>query len=262
MKFLVLFLFFTQVSFAQMIETTPPLPTEGSEVVPELVKPEESPVEEAAIHTEPMESNSVAEKIEETKQELSNTRDRRAESTGTIMVGYQLITSWLPSKKTIGYTHIFNEKWSLEAEYSWATIDFPVVHVDLGEIRERRYTLQARRYVGNSFNFTFGPVLNDFKARLGSDFLDNLGNEIQSDFSVQNLGVTGGIGNRWQWTNGLTFGIDWIRINIPVAETKVEDNVIDRVSGESEQEDIKKVIRTFNRIPTFVLFGLNIGYTF
>lgn len=178
------------------------------------------------------------------------------------MIGYQFLSTWLPSKKTISYTHIFNEKWSLEGEYSWSTISFPVVGIDLGEIKEQRYTLQARRYLSNSFHFTFGAVLSDFKARLGSDFLDDMGNEIRSDFEVENIGITAGMGNRWQWQNGVTVGIDWFRMNMPLFETELDDNVLKSIPGGEDQDEVKKVIRVLNRLPSFVLLGVNLGYTF
>lgn len=254
MKFLVLFLFSLQFSYAQM--STPPLPTEGSEAVPEVVKPVNSPVEKTVDAAKEV----PAEKKDENK--TLSSRENRADSLGSVMVGYQLITSWLPSKFTFGYTHIFNEKWSLEGEYSRASISSGVGVLDFGEVKETRYTLQARRYVGNSFNFTFGPVVSAFSAELGSDVLDSFGNEISSNFSAQNIGISGGIGNRWQWNNGFTLGIDWLRINIPVAELKVEDNVLDDISDTEDQDDVKEVIRTFNRIPTFVFLGVNLGYTF
>lgn len=267
MKYLVLLsLLISQLSFAELLEIEPPLATEGSEAVPEIVKPVDSPVEEVVKEAEPVPEKIVietpaTESLE--KKKPSNSIERRKESTGTIMVGYQFVTTWLPSKKTIGYTHLFNDKWSLEGEYSWASLEVPsFIGVDLGHVKEKRYTLQARRFVGNSFHFTFGAVYSDLSAKLGSDILDNFGAEISKRAEAQNLGVTAGLGNRWQLKGGVTWGIDWIRINIPVYETNVRDNVLKDVASESDQEDVKKVLRTFNRIPTFVLFGINVGYTF
>jgi hypothetical protein len=236
MKFLVLFLLSFQIAFAQDISTTLPLPTEGSEVVNDA-----TPLPE--VKTE--------------KPRTYSSKENRGDSFGTVMVGYQLITSWIPSKGTLSYTQNFNEKWSLEAEYSQASISDPVIGVDLGHIKEWRANLQARRFTGNSFNFSFGPVYSHFDAKLGTDF----GVSYNSKFSAENLGLSGGFGNRWQWKNGLTLGIDWMRLNIPIFETKIDDDVLDDISG-SDSDDIKDAISTFNRVPTFVLLGLNIGYTF
>lgn len=193
---------------------------------------------------------------------FASAQDLRSKSTSTFLIGYQYISTWLPSKKTLSYTHILNSRWSIEAEYAWSTVSFPVMGIDLGKIKETRSTLQARRYLGESFHFMFGGLLNDLDARLGSDFLDRFDNPINSHLQIQNLGITLGAGNRFHWQNGLTLGVDWVRMNIPVYETKVKDNVIGEVTSSGEQEDLKKIIKTFNRVPTFVILGLSLGYTF
>lgn len=256
MKYLVLLLvLFSQISIAQ----TPSLPTEDSDVVPELVKPEESKFESVVEEAKPIVEEKPQPIVKKVEEGALTSRENRSASNGTAMVGYQFLTTWIPSKLTLSYTQILNEKWSIEGEFATGSISTSYIGVDLGSIKERRYTLQARRYVGNSFHFMFGPVLSDFKARLGSDIVAN---DYSQSFSAQNLGVTGGLGNRWQWANGMTFGIDWFRVNIPVFETSVKDDVLKDVTDSGDKSDIKKVIRTFNRFPTFVLFGLNVGYTF
>ncbi len=192
---------------------------------------------------------------------LPNSQELRGTSIGSVMIGHQLITSWLPSKKTLSYTHVFNQKWALEGEYSFANIDSPFIGIDLGEINERRLNIHARRFVSNSFHFTFGLVINDFRAEVGNEIINSYGNNINSSFSAQNLGLTGGLANRWQWSNGFTLGLDWIRLNVPILELSVRDGVLNDISG-SDRNDIQDVIITFNKIPTFVLFGMNFGYTF
>lgn len=180
----------------------------------------------------------------------------------TLLIGYEPITTWLPSKKTLSYTRRFNEQWSLEAEYAWATIDFPIAHVDLGQIKEKRYSLGARRYMTKSFHFIFGANYNEFSARLGSDFLNDSLEKIEGGFQVKNIGITGGIGNRWHLDNSFTLGVDWFRLNIPIAQVNVDDQVLVKNMDEVDQKSVKKVIKAFNRVPTFVLLGVSIGYTF
>lgn len=253
MKFVLIFLFIISFSIHAQISVSPPYSTEGSEVVPEKERPTISPSEETIQKEKPFEA----------KPSSGNSRERRGSSFGTIMVGYQLVTTWLPSKNTISYTHNFSDKWSMEGEFSWADLSPPsFIGVDLGGIKEKRYTLQTRRFAGNSFNFTFGAVVSEMEAGIGSDILNQFGQELNANIRAQNLGFTAGFGNRWQFQNGITFGIDYLRLNIPVLETKVEDDVLKDLGSNSDRSDIKKVIRTFNRIPTVVLLGINVGYTF
>lgn len=255
MKLFLLLFLFSPLAFSQV---TGSFPSEQSEAVPSLEKPAESPIQKTIEESKPVEDRPEG-KIQEVREGSANTKERRGDSLGTVMVGYQLFTTWLPGKKTVSYTHIFNRDWSLEGEYAWSSIEDPVVGIDLASVKEKRFTLQARRYAGNSFNVSFGPEYSTFSAKAGTDIV---GQGVNSSFSAENLGFSAGFGNRWQWGNGITFGIDWMRMNIPIFETKVEDDVLDDITNTSGQEDIKKVIRAFNRIPTFVLFGVNIGYTF
>ena len=255
MKLLILSLFVSAHLFAQVMPT-PKLPTEDSEVMTPAGR--KSEVKKVVEEAKPIPAET--QKVEEQNKKSA---DYREETFGTVMVGYQLVASWIPSKKTLSYTQNFNRKWSLEGEYSWSSVDVPsIAGIDLGEIKEKRYTLQARRFVGNSFHFSFGAAYNDFFARVGSDILDRLGNEIKSSFRAQNLGATLGLGNRWQWGNGFTLGVDWIRLNVPVFETAIKDNLIKDIADSDDQTDTKQAIRTVNRLPTFVLLGLNLGYSF
>lgn len=255
MKYLVLLLLISQVAFSQTTE----LPTESSEVVPVIDKPAASPIEEVVDEAKPITAEEPKPVLKEIRKGADTTRENRSASTGTLMFGWEPFATWIPSKWGMSYTQILNEKWSVELEYYSGSINSSYVGVDLGAVKERRFTLQARRYVGNSFHFSFGPVLSDFNARLGSSIVAS---NYSSSFSAQNLGVAGGIGNRWQWSNGVTFGIDWFRISIPVVTTKIEDKVLNDITNSGDSEDIKNIIRTFNRVPTFVLLGLNLGYTF
>jgi hypothetical protein len=255
MKFLVLLLLFSNFLFAQ----TQPLPSENSEVVPQIEKPAGSSIEEVVDEAKPIVQEKPKPVVKEIRKGADTSRENRAASNGTLTFGWEPFATWIPSKWGMSYTQIFNENWSVELEYYTGSINSNYVGVDLGAVKERRLTLQAKRYLGNSFYYSFGPVLADFNARLGTSIVAT---DYSSSFSAQNLGAAAGIGNRWQWSNGVTFGIDWFRINVPLIETKVEDNVLDDITNSGDQDDIKNIIRTFNRVPTFVLFGLNLGYTF
>lgn len=200
--------------------------------------------------------------VEVVNKKMNETQFHRSLATGTAMFHYQPISTWMPSKKALSYTHIFSKEWSAEFEYAWASISFPVFGIDIGEISEKRYSLQARKYVGNSFHFIFGGYKNEFRARIGNDILDRMTDKSIDVFSVQNIGATLGIGNRWQLKNGFTWGVDWFRMNIPLFEKKTDDKILTNTSDEGDRDDIKKITRRFESFPTFVLLGLNIGYTF
>lgn len=183
------------------------------------------------------------------------TEDLRFLSTGSVIVGFNLISTWIPYKTTFAYTHIFSKKWSLELEYASSSMGVPVAGINIGGISEKNYSLLFRNYVGNSFHFVFGPYQSTHRASVGRGY--DLG-----EFEVKNVGLATGFANRWQWKSGMTFGIEWFRMNIPLRNTKYNDGVLKKVPSANDRDDVKKVMDYFNRIPTFTILGLNIGYTF
>lgn len=237
-----------------------PLPTEEKEHLPGETHPRESSVEQTVNEADSVVVGAGEEITYEDPSRRLGTDDYRKNSRHSFMLGYQFLTTWLTGKKTIGYTFIVSENWSWELEHAWQSLDSSIVGVDLGEISEKRTSLLGRRYVGDSFHFILGAMYQDFDARASGKVL-NKGVDVAS-FGAEGTGAVLGIGNRWQWQNGMTVGIDWLRVNVPLLTNKVENKILDEVNDNSDSDDIKKVIRTFNHIPTFVVFGLNIGYTF
>ncbi len=188
------------------------------------------------------------------------TKIKEPHSTGTVMVGYEIFASWLPFRWTGSYTHLINKKWSAEAEWSRGYFGTGIVGYDLASVSENRFSLVARKYVGNSLNLIFGGFKNDFHAKLGSELLDDTTGV--NDFRVQGLGLAVGIGNRWQWQNGFTFGVEWFRMNVPLFDKKVDSEVLDNITDKNDIAAVKNAIDKVKNVPTFVLLGINLGYTF
>ena len=204
----------------------------------------------------------VKEKIEAIPQEVSNSASFRNQNNHSAMLGYQILTSWVPFKWSASYTYNFNSRWSLEGEFNRGSWGIGAFGFDAVSVKETRYSLLARKFIGNSFHFIIGAFKSDFHAELGSKYLEEMNDKTYSDFRVQGIGAVIGFGNRWQWQRGFTLGIDWFRMNIPLIDKKVENEVIDNINDDSDASFVKKWVRRVQNIPTFVLFGLNIGYSF
>lgn len=239
MKIFLLLFLITHV-FAQEVEVRPANPTQESV----------------------QEKKEVKKEVKTVVQETHTSQENRSKSLGSLMVGYELIATWVPFKKTVSYTHIFNEKWNLEFEYSWSRINFPFYVIDIGEISEKRYSLLARRFVGNSFHFIFGAQQSDLRVKVGDDILRRIGSSSINAFEVRSLGAAVGIGNRWQWQNGFTLGVDWFRMNVPLFDKRVDSDILNKIQNNNDLNDVKNVITKFKNIPTFVLLGISLGYTF
>lgn len=208
----------------------------------------------------------VVEKVEETKvkieKQVSGTSFFREHSHGTALVGYELLSTWIPSKFTFSYTHIFNKTWSVEAEFARGHFGAGLFGFDIASVTEYRYSILARRYTGNSFHWIFGLYKDDFRAKLGSDVLDDMSDTSLDDMNVKVVGATVGFGNRWQWSNGFTLGLDWVRMNMPLFDRKIDDGVLKNIDDGSDHDSVKKGLNRVASVPTFTLLGIYLGYTF
>lgn len=236
MKVFLLLLFMSTSLLAQ----TPPMPAESA-------LPKENP---------------IAEEFKEIKKEVKNSAYFRERSSGSVMLGYEFLSTWLPFKFTGSYTYMFNYKWALEAEMGRGHFGAGALGFDVASVTEYRYSLLARRFVGNSFNMTFGLYKNDFRAKVGSDILDNMSDTSIDDLRVEVLGLALGIGNRWQWSSGFTLGVDWFRMNLPVLDRKLDNEILNEIDDNSDMKDVKNGMDKISRIPTFVLLGIYLGYSF
>ncbi|MFL5785969.1 MAG: hypothetical protein ACJ76H_15225 [Bacteriovoracaceae bacterium] len=197
-------------------------------------------------------------KIESVAGTIIESKDLRDHSFGTVMLGFQPFSTWLPGKWTGSYTQNFSKYWVVEGEYSHADLSVPLFGIDLGSVTEERVSLHARYFPGNSFNMLFGLAYQKGKVELGSDIPKT---PDVNFFEMENFALTLGLGNRWQMANGITFGVDWIRFNQPLFGQWENDAVLKHVSGGSARS-IKRIINNFNTLPTFTVLGLSIGYTF
>lgn len=190
------------------------------------------------------------------------TTENRSASFGTALVGYQFLSTWIPSKWNVAYTQILNPQWSLEAEYLRGSIGFGSFGLDVAGISETRYSLVARRFVGNSFNFIIGAFHNQVEAQLGNDIVSDMTEKGLDEFEVSGSGLTLGMANRWQWGSGFTLGVDWFRMNLPLFNKRVDNDVLERIDEKNDLSRARDLMEKIKNIPTFVLLGIQLGYSF
>lgn len=247
-------------SYAEILAPSEPYPTE-SNFVPstESQNLEGSPIEEIVVDAPPAEEPIASPK--NIKQKVKRTTaTNRADSFGSLMVGFQALNTWVPAKKTASYTQNFNRNWGLELEYAVSKLSVDVAGIDLGKIEENRYSLLGKYFVGNSFYFNFGAYVSRVEIFVGDKFEDTFGNRINDSFIMDIYGGSFGVGNRWIFDNGITLGVDWLRFNMPIA-TSTKQRVLKSLDEENS-DDVKKVEKVFNNFPAFTFVGFNVGYTF
>lgn len=192
--------------------------------------------------------------------ERGHTERYRADSFGTVMVGYQYANNWVPRKTTGSYTQILNREWSIEFEYATSERNVTLASVDLGSMREDRYTLLGKYYVGNSFHVSFGGYLSELTLKGSGKLQDLSGNNVKTKSELENYGISAAFGSRWQNSWGLTWGVDWFRVNVPVKDGKIQKR--DGDLNNDGQQDVNRSFRFLRTFPTFTFVGVSIGYTF
>ena len=254
---LILAVMFSIPAYSQVLAPREPFTTE-SQFVPstESQNLEGSAIEEIAIQPQPIEEEPKNIKPEVKRTSATN----RADSNGTLLVGYQFLNTWVPAKKTGSYTYYFNQNWAVEGEYATSKFSLDIAGINLGRIEEDRYSLLGKYFVGNSFYFNFGGYLSRLELFVGDKFEDALGNKINDSFIMDIYGVSFGVGNRWIYNNGISLGVDWLRFNMPFA-TSTKQKVLKTLDAENS-DDVKRVGKVFRNFPAFTFIGVNIGYTF
>lgn len=184
----------------------------------------------------------------------------REDSFGSLLAGYQFANTWVIGKKTASYTQILNSNWSLEVEYATSKRDMKIVGYEIGNMREDRITFFTKYYIGNSFHVSFGPYMSKLTINTDGILEDQFGNRFDNTWKLESYGAAVAFGSRWQNSWGLTWGVDWARINFPLKIGQVSRRKANL--SEADQQNVDKTFRILRTLPTFTFVGINIGYTF
>lgn len=182
-----------------------------------------------------------------------------------IMGSYSGVSTWIPSKLGLSYTYSPSVTGSWELAYSRGSVAAPFFLDDLGSITESSISLLYRSYSRrNSFSFIYGLNYYNFDARLSGEYLASVTGD-PSDFNilrVRSIGVTVGLGNRWQLKNGVSLGVDWFHLNIPVNVFETDADYLNSDADPEDKEDVRDALDFLKRVPTFSFLKLQVGYTF
>lgn len=204
-----------------------------------------------------------AEKVSEN---FGGTRTRREQSRHQILGTYSLLDTWIPSKWGASYAFTPSPRGSWEIEYLRGTLSIPFIIEDFGKITDQRLSVFYRSYSDrNSFSFLYGINYSSFKAQLGIDYLSTVsgGNVGQVDLvAIETLGLTWGVGNRWQLNNNVLIGLDWFTIYIPVITLESQADFLSANASEKRKEEIRDALDVIERIPTFAALKFQLGIAF
>lgn len=195
-----------------------------------------------------------------------NSGDLRVRSQYTASYTGSILGLAVPFKHGPSLGWIVDRNWTIEASYFSGHLGFGTGFLSVGAFRENLIAVQARYYPRNSFNWIFGLSRQSYDAKLGSDLIRNLsGGSIPSDVDVVKVATVGlqlGFGNRWQWENGFSLGVDWLVLNFPFQTLKSDAPFLSYVNNQDDRAKVEDVLRIMRYIPTGAIAKIALGYSF
>ena len=161
----------------------------------------------------------------------------------------------------IGYR--LSDKWAIRADYYTSSVSFGLFVVNVGEIAEKNYTLEFRRFIGNSsFNFNLGLGQRHTVATLEA----NLFNVVTvSDVLAQSKLKTNyfrlGFGNHWITSKQYVIAFDWLTLNIPFSGS-ITKSASESAASDSAKSDIETTENVLKYYPSGAIIQLNLGMAF
>nr|HMN69337.1 hypothetical protein [Bdellovibrionales bacterium] len=151
-----------------------------------------------------------------------------------------------------------------EFEYTRGSLGFGYFGVDIGELAEQRFALNWRSYGRrNSFNFVTGLYYNELEIHIGSKYLTTVANVPEVDLlKLNTIGVSSGIGNRWQTKKGFVWGADWLVVHVPLTVTKEQNKFINETRDPDDRGDVDSGMKVLRRIPALAGLKVQLGFSF
>jgi len=197
---------------------------------------------------------------------LRASKENREVRKHSVLGTYSLIDTWIPSK--IGASYVFHPTSSggWEVEYLRGSLSIPFFIEDLGQITDQRISIFYRSYSQrNSFSFHYGINYSSLKATLGNSYLTTISAGSVSKYellTIQTLGFNWGLGNRWQFKNRVTIGLDWFSIYIPIKILESNADFLQASASEAKKNEIRDALDVIEKVPTFALLKLQLGISF
>jgi hypothetical protein len=251
-----------EISFAQSTAFLPPVPPISNPA-------QENPSKNESVMAPSQEPTPAEPAAEPPTQDSAfhrmPTLPRRTLSQYTGNIHFSPLSTWVPLKYGLSLGYIHNSNWTYEVEWTQKTISAGILGVDFGHVKDQRYGIQARWYPKdfNSFHLIFGLFKSEFSSEFGSSIVGNMVSTPNVKvWKLESYGPQLGFGNRWQFPYGVTLGIDWFVMYIPLFNKTSDDEALTYVNNSSDRSDVDKVTGRVQNIPQFDIFKMTLGYTF
>jgi hypothetical protein len=174
---------------------------------------------------------------------------------------------YVPFKFGLSGTYRFSPRLSGTIEGLMGSIGANFYIANLGSVNEKRLNFLIRHKPGTkTFQLIYGVGYNATTVDVGNSYTERLsGGALPGEYRMLSVeAITGalGFGNKWEWDNGVSLGVDWAVVYIPLARTKVESRFLDIAANEGDRSDANDTLNFLKYVPTVALFNLGLGYSF
>jgi hypothetical protein len=201
---------------------------------------------------------------EETQVKKSSA-DNRADSHLSLFYLPLDIGLVLPTKRGFALSWIANEDLTIEAEYLSGSYGLGFLSVDLVSLSESLTTVRARYYPWNSLNFFAGFAERDYRFGVGPEIQDKIANYSRTELprlSIKNQVLSLGVGNRWQFDNGITIGVDWFEWVKGIGRGEIDEDVTGLIKDPKYKASMQNVLNYMRYGSTFNALKVQLGYSF
>ncbi len=167
-----------------------------------------------------------------------------------------------PGAKGINAYYVSSSDWMFGFDYLSSNLAVSILSLEIGEISEKNYTFQAKRFFGNSFNMTLGIGSRSSEIKLAANLFDLVANEYSqtvSKFKTNYIRL--GLGNQWRFNKNYTFSVDWFTIDIPFSGD-VEVSAAQYADSAESKRDIEYSESILKYYPSGATARLRVGIIF
>jgi hypothetical protein len=243
------------------VEVPPETPT----VTAPAPTPEPTPVEEKKNVFQKT-GDAVGDAAHSAGQIIGGGLERRSNSNFIVLANYSPFDMIVTNKIGATAGWVQNGNTTYELEYLRGSISVPIVIQDLGAMTDQRISLIRRSFFGsNSFNVSYGISYFDFNIHLGEALLNraSAGNIPSIDaVTMQSMGANFAIGNRWSFTQNITFGVDWFSWAQPLVTLKRDSAFTQYSANSGDRNDVDTALKVLSYLPRFAVLKLQLGMMF
>lgn len=216
-----------------------------------------------SVETPPSSEGPVAETSEASNK---GSTEVRSNPYASVLLDVAPLSMWIPFKFGGTLSWYFQNNLSVDFSILKSSINLDDAGIKgVGDTSENRIDLVARKTLGTSFNFFGGYSYQKIKTGLtGKVRTDNPGLPFY-DTQIKAHTITAGVGNRWVFRSGFTWGVDWVAVSLPIS-TSVSNDIrkidLSKFGKSEDKKDISDAMDKLEKLPRLTLLHFKLGWSF